>query len=304
MTERAQQTYLGLDIGTSSVKALLVDADQRVVAEASAALERFAPASACGASRTRTIGSKGVEAAVAAIRAPGARGVRQARRHRPLRPDARRDAARRRMTSRCARRSCGTTAALSPNAPSSKRRVPDCRQPRRQSRDAGLHRAEDAVGRRPRAGRVRRDEARAAAQGLRPPAPVRRSGLGNVGRLGHAVARCRQARAGTSALLEATGLQLAAHAAAGRGLRGLGPSLARASPRAWGLAGRRSRSRAAAATTRPRRSASARSSPARVSFRSAPRASSSPSPTASSACRSARCTPSAMRCRTAGTACR
>ena len=38
MTGGKQETFLGLDIGTSSVKALLVDADQRVVAEASTPL--------------------------------------------------------------------------------------------------------------------------------------------------------------------------------------------------------------------------------------------------------------------------
>ena len=36
-------TFLGLDIGTSSVKALLIDADQRAVAEASAALDVSRP---------------------------------------------------------------------------------------------------------------------------------------------------------------------------------------------------------------------------------------------------------------------
>ena len=35
MTQQDQQTYLGLDIGTSSVKALMIGADQRVVSEAS-----------------------------------------------------------------------------------------------------------------------------------------------------------------------------------------------------------------------------------------------------------------------------
>jgi xylulokinase len=43
MVARAEQTFLGLDIGTSSVKALLVDADQRVVAEAAAALSISRP---------------------------------------------------------------------------------------------------------------------------------------------------------------------------------------------------------------------------------------------------------------------
>jgi xylulokinase len=67
MAQQAQATYLGLDIGTSSVKALLIDADQRVVAEASAPLS---------VSRPHPLWSEqnpddwvdGVEAAVAAIR--------------------------------------------------------------------------------------------------------------------------------------------------------------------------------------------------------------------------------------------
>ncbi len=67
MTGGKQETFLGLDIGTSSVKALLVDADQRVVAEASSPLS---------VSRPQPLWSEqdpndwvaGVEAAVAAIR--------------------------------------------------------------------------------------------------------------------------------------------------------------------------------------------------------------------------------------------
>ena len=38
MAGQAKETFLGLDIGTSSVKALLVDFDQRVLAEASVPL--------------------------------------------------------------------------------------------------------------------------------------------------------------------------------------------------------------------------------------------------------------------------
>ncbi len=67
MARQGEATYLGLDIGTSSVKALLIDADQRVVAEASAALT---------VSRPRPLWSEqnpddwveGVKLAVAAIR--------------------------------------------------------------------------------------------------------------------------------------------------------------------------------------------------------------------------------------------
>jgi xylulokinase len=43
MTQQDQQTYLGLDIGTSSVKALLIGADQRVVSEASVPLSVSRP---------------------------------------------------------------------------------------------------------------------------------------------------------------------------------------------------------------------------------------------------------------------
>src|SRR5271165_2214883 len=68
MAQGDQATFLGLDIGTSSVKALLVGFDQRTVAEASAPL---------AVSRPHPLWSEqnpddwfdGVEAAVAAIRA-------------------------------------------------------------------------------------------------------------------------------------------------------------------------------------------------------------------------------------------
>src|SRR3954470_9220399 len=63
----ASETFLGLDIGTSSVKALLIDSDQRVIAEATAGLSL---------SRPRPLWSEqnpddwidGVEAAAAALR--------------------------------------------------------------------------------------------------------------------------------------------------------------------------------------------------------------------------------------------
>ncbi len=67
MTQRAQDTFLGLDIGTSSVKALLVDADQRVVAEASAPLSVSRP-QPLWSEQDPANWVEGVEAAVAAIR--------------------------------------------------------------------------------------------------------------------------------------------------------------------------------------------------------------------------------------------
>src|SRR5271163_4410784 len=67
MTERERETFLGLDIGTSSVKALLVDADQRVVAEASTPLSVSRPFP-FWSEQDPADWVEGVEAAVAAIR--------------------------------------------------------------------------------------------------------------------------------------------------------------------------------------------------------------------------------------------
>ena len=43
MAVGAGETFLGLDIGTSSVKALLIDADQRTIADASVPLALSRP---------------------------------------------------------------------------------------------------------------------------------------------------------------------------------------------------------------------------------------------------------------------
>ncbi len=67
MAQREQATYLGLDIGTSSVKALLIDAEQRVVAEASAPLSVARP-HPMWSEQNPDDWFDGVEGAVAAIR--------------------------------------------------------------------------------------------------------------------------------------------------------------------------------------------------------------------------------------------
>jgi len=64
---RGPETFLGLDIGTSSVKALLVDAEQRVVAEATAGLELSRP-HPLWSEQSPEDWIEGVEAAVATIR--------------------------------------------------------------------------------------------------------------------------------------------------------------------------------------------------------------------------------------------
>ena len=67
MAPRTEATYLGLDIGTSSVKALLIDANQRVVAEASAPLAVVRP-HPLWSEQNPDDWFDGVEATVAAIR--------------------------------------------------------------------------------------------------------------------------------------------------------------------------------------------------------------------------------------------
>ncbi|HEX9170033.1 MAG TPA: xylulokinase, partial [Roseiarcus sp.] len=67
MAEGKQETFLGLDIGTSSVKALLVDADQRVVAEASTPLSVSRPFP-LWSEQDPNDWVEGVESAVAEIR--------------------------------------------------------------------------------------------------------------------------------------------------------------------------------------------------------------------------------------------
>ncbi len=83
----------------------------------------------------------------------------------------------------CARRSCGTTAAPSAECAEIEAAFPARPRGRRQHRHAGLHRAQARLAAQARAGGLRqRIDTRAAAQGLRPPAPDRRPRLRDVRR--------------------------------------------------------------------------------------------------------------------------
>jgi xylulokinase len=64
---RASETFLGLDIGTSSIKALLIDADQRVVADVSTPLSLSRP-HPLWSEQNPLDWTEGVEAATAAVR--------------------------------------------------------------------------------------------------------------------------------------------------------------------------------------------------------------------------------------------
>ena len=93
MSQRARDTFLGLDIGTSSVKALLIDADQRVVAEGSTPLSVSRPLP-LWSEQDPPIGLRALwrRSPRSAAMPPGIRGPVG---HRPFRPDAWRDLARR-----------------------------------------------------------------------------------------------------------------------------------------------------------------------------------------------------------------
>ena len=148
---RAGETFLGLDIGTSSVKALLIDIDQRIVADVSVPLSLSRPHPLWSEQNPQDW-VEGVEAAAAAIR-----------RHAP-------QAFARLAAIGLSGQMHGATLLDAGDAPlrpailwNDGRAFAECAEleaprarlspPRRQHRDARLHRAQGALGRRARAAR-------------------------------------------------------------------------------------------------------------------------------------------------------
>ena len=301
MPQQNIHTYLGLDIGTSSVKALLIDADQRVVAEATAPLNVSRP-HPLWSEQDPDDWVEGVEAAVAAIRRDAPAGLAalagiglSGQMHgatllgaddKPLRPAILWNDG----------RSFAECAEL-------KRRVPDV-----EKRTGNLVMPGFTAPKFLWVAAHEPEIAKATKRVLLPKDYVR------LRLSGEAVSEMSDA-SGTSwldvgerrwdeALLAATGLSLAAMPRLVEGLGSLGASLAgdrqSLGPRGPQHSDRGRRRRQRRLGDRRRRDGARR----RASCRSAPRASFSPSPTVSSACRSARCTPFATRCRSGGTACR
>ena len=169
------------------------------------------------------------------------------------------------------------------------RRLRPARRADRQPRADGLHGAEAAVAAQARAGRLRADRARDAAQGLRAAAAHRRARDRRRRRLGHAAARRR------AAALERRG----ARHPRDRPRRGCRPcSSRRRSPAARPAASRSPRARA----TRPRAgSASASTGRGRCRSRWARPASSSPRCPSTAPTRRPASTPSATPCPAPGT---
>ena len=116
--------YMGIDVGTSAVKAAVVDEAGSVVDQASAPLSVSRPHALVVGTESGglVVGDQQRRERLALAAAQGRA------RHRPVRSDARRHAARQAASRACARRFCGTTAAARGNAPSWKRRVPEMTQ--------------------------------------------------------------------------------------------------------------------------------------------------------------------------------
>ena len=223
----AEPTLVGLDVGTTGVKAIAVSPDGAVLASAT----RGYPLSTPRPGWSEQDPEDWWEAAVGGAR----RGVRRTLGggHRPLRPDARARRARRRRPRDPSRPSV--------ERPADRRRVRrdrGARRPGAPDRADGepgadrLHRAEAPLAAPARARRVLADRARDAAEGLRPAPAHGRVGDRRGGRVGDAALRRRAAsleRRGAGRARAPARLVPAGARVAGR---------RRASPRSDGAAGR------------------------------------------------------------------
>jgi len=274
---REGETFLGLDIGTSSVKALLIDADQDVLAEVSAPLALSRP-HPLWSEQNPDDWVEAVEAAVAAVR-----------RHAPARFAALAGIG-------LSGQMHGATLLDAGGAPlrpailwNDGRSFAECVELERRLPDFRRRASNIAMPgfTAPKLLWVAAHEPDVFARTARVLLP---KDFVRLRLSGEAVSDMSDA-SGTSAICRASSR-----------VRRSRPSSRPRSPTPGALADGASRSPAAPATTRLPRSASARPRRAPASFPSALRASSFPSPIASSACRSALSTPSATPCRAAGTA--
>ena len=188
-----------------------------------------------------------------------AAGVRPSCRDRSFRPDARRDLARRRRQAAAAGDSWNDGRSFA-ECVELERRVPDFRRRAGNLAMPGFTAPKVmwVAAHEPEV--VRCDRARPAAEGLCAPAVFRRGGLGHVGRRRHALARHRAVARWDEELLAASGLKLSHMPRLVEGSEVSADALAAKSRAPGASPAAHSRSPAAAATMRPPRSASARSS--------------------------------------------
>jgi xylulokinase len=280
--------FIGLDLGTSGLKGVLIDEDQKVLAEATAPLTVSRPQKGI-ASKPRPTGSPRRKRCWTGS---GRAGAGRGEGHRAVGPHAWRDAAGRgrqgaaplHPVERHPRPSRSGRAGRRPDVPALTGNIvfPGFTAPKLMwvARTNRQSCAQGGQG--------------PAAQGLPAPLADRRSCRRDVGCRRHQLAGHRR-RDWSDDLLAATGLTRGQmpRLVEGSEVSGIcAPALAAR----WGL-GKASSWRAAAATMRPRASASAWSARARPLSRLAPRASCLPRMTAISPTRQRRCTPSAMPCR-------
>ena len=186
--------YLGLDLGTSGVKALLIDGDQNDHRLGHRRARRFAPASRLVRAGSGRLDPRHAKTAIAGLKAAhpqelaAVRGIGlSGQMHGATLLDAG-DKVLRPCILWNDTRSHAEAAALDAD--------PRFRALTGNIVFPGLHRAEACLGEEQRAGDLRQGRQGAAAEGLSAPLADRRAHFGNVGFGRHVLARRRQARAG------------------------------------------------------------------------------------------------------------
>ena len=182
--------YLGIDLGTSGVKALLIDADQKAVASGHGKLDVSRPHAGWSeqAPADWITGDGGRHRRTESVASEATRGCQG---HRPVRPYAWRDADRqlRQVLRPCMLWNDTRSHAEAANA--------RCRsafpKDHRQHRISWFHRAQGCLGEEQRAGRFRQDRQGASAEGLFAVMADRRAHFGNVGCGRHVMAGRRRA---------------------------------------------------------------------------------------------------------------
>ena len=279
--QNPSRTAIGIDVGTSAVKVIAVAEDGEVLERREVAT-RCPPPSPGWSEQNPDDWWEATEKALEGL-TDGVAGIGlSGQMHGLVTLDA--------SDRRSAPRSSGTTSGPARSARRSRRRSASTgSSAHRQPRADRLHRAQAGVDAQARAGELRPDRARDAAQGLRAAEADRRAGDRRRRRLRHAAARRRPAA------LERRG----ARRAGDRSARGCRPC----SSRRRSAGGRRagSRSRRARAIRPPAGSAWASTSPGRCRSPWGRPASSSPRCPSTAPTRRRACTPSATPCPAPGT---
>ena len=182
--------YLGLDCGTSGLKALLTDERGEPVASAARRLCARPSAPGLVGAKSRRLGGLRWRARSPTSETSRGQGAERGEGDRLLGPDAWRGASSTAPTSPSARRSCTTTGAPFARPTSLRATMPELARNRRRQADAGLHRAEAQMDRPARARTIAALSNRSpVAEGLSAPEARRRTGIRHERRGGDVAAR-------------------------------------------------------------------------------------------------------------------